>query len=534
VREIRKPEEVMVDVAAAGVRGLLGAFEAGIRAIVGPSRRQATAWREAARVAGLAAVEESRDGLAGWAGPLRVRLERYADKDSRGTRITISGPAMPAGLTVRPEGVLSLIRGARGVREVEIGHDTFDAAAWVEGSPALARAVLDAGTRQSLRALFEGRLHRAGHSPLFASGRVEDGVLRVDVLEAPPRAPGFGESRDPGGEPGAYVYLSGLEHLGEALAPTIALARRLATPADVPRRLAENMKSEPVAGVRVAVLATLLREFPDHPATREVLVAAREDPDAEVRLRDGIALGPEGRDVLLALAGGEGAPDETTQRAVAALGGRLTTPEAEAILRNALRTRRHGTARACLSLLGQRRGAQVVTMLVKVLAVETPELAAAAADALGATGERAAGRALRAALDSPDAGVRVAAARALGRVGTAAAVGRLREAESGDSALRRAARQAIAAIQARLAGAAPGQLSLAGGEAGQLSIVEGEHGQLSLAPSSRGASTASGDEGSAVTPADPPGHGQGQQTADCGQQGIPRDRAGRAIPRVTE
>jgi HEAT repeat protein len=435
--------------------------------------------REAARVAGLAAVEESRDGLIGWAGPLRVRLERFSGSEGRGTRVTVSGPAMPAGLTVRPEGLGSMIRGARGVREVEIGHDTFDAAAWVEGSPALARAVLDAGTRQSLRALFEGRLHRAGHSPFFASGRVEDGALRVDVLEAPPRARGFGESRDQ--EPGAYVYLSGLEHLGEALALTIALARRLATPADVPRRLADNMKSEPVAGVRVEVLATLVREFPDHPATREALLAAREDPDAEVRLRAGIALGPEGRDVLLALAGGEGAPDETTQRAVAALGGRLTTPEAEAILRNALRTRRHGTARACLSLLGQRRGAQVVALLAKVLAVEAPELAAAAADALGATGEAAAERALLAALDGPDAGVRAAAARALGRVGTAAAVGRLREAESGDPALRRAARQAIAAIQARLAGAAPGQLSLAGAEAGQLSLAADGTGRLSFA-----------------------------------------------------
>jgi hypothetical protein len=42
-------------------------------------------------------------------------------------------------------------------------------------------------------------------------------------------------------------------------------------------------------------------------------------------------------------------------------------------------------------------------------------------------------------------------------------------------------RQAIAEIQARLAGAAPGQLSLAGGEAGALSLADGEPGRLSLA-----------------------------------------------------
>ena len=42
-------------------------------------------------------------------------------------------------------------------------------------------------------------------------------------------------------------------------------------------------------------------------------------------------------------------------------------------------------------------------------------------------------------------------------------------------------RQAIAEIQARLAGAEPGQLSLAGGEAGALSLADGEPGRLTLA-----------------------------------------------------
>jgi len=46
--------------------------------------------------------------------------------------------------------------------------------------------------------------------------------------------------------------------------------------------------------------------------------------------------------------------------------------------------------------------------------------------------------------------------------------------------LQRAGRQAIAEIQARLAGAEPGQLSLAGGEAGALSLADGEPGRLTL------------------------------------------------------
>ena len=47
--------------------------------------------------------------------------------------------------------------------------------------------------------------------------------------------------------------------------------------------------------------------------------------------------------------------------------------------------------------------------------------------------------------------------------------------------MRRSVRQAIAAIQARLSGAEPGQLSLAAGEAGRLSLTEGQAGEMSLA-----------------------------------------------------
>jgi HEAT repeat protein len=447
------------------------------------ARERARQWRAAARAAGLSNVEESPGTLAGRAGPLEVRLSRHGSGSVRGTRIAISGPGVPTDLTVRPEGAVTLLQSVRGLREIEVGHDTFDAAAWVQGRPAVVRAVLDGATRRALRALFEGRLERPGLSPFWATGRVDEGVLLVDVPEVVPRNEG---------EPGmAWAvgsdFVGGLDRLHEVLPAVLALAGRLVAPEDVPRRLADNLKSEPVAGVRRQLLATLAREFPDDPATREAVRAAREDPDAEVRLRAGIALGPEGRDVLLAIAGGEGAPDETTERAVVALGFFLTADAAQGILRNALRTRREATARACLGALGQRRGAGVVATLAKVLAVEKPELAAAAADALGATGDASAEAPLLGALGSPHAAVRVTAARALGRVGTTAAVLPLKGLEARDGAARATARQAIALIQSRVAGAAPGQLSLAGGESGQLSLASEEQGRLSLV-SSRGTS----------------------------------------------
>jgi hypothetical protein len=71
-------------------------------------------------------------------------------------------------------------------------------------------------------------------------------------------------------------------------------------------------------------------------------------------------------------------------------------------------------------------------------------------------------------------------------VGTRDAVQPLRDAER-DSELRAAARQAIAQIHARLAGAEQGQLSLADGEPGRLSLADGEAGRLSLSDEKRDA-----------------------------------------------
>ena len=83
--------------------------------------------------------------------------------------------------------------------------------------------------------------------------------------------------------------------------------------------------------------------------------------------------------------------------------------------------------------------------------------------------------------------VRVAAASALGRVGSAAAVLPLKEAaERGGGALPNAARNAVAEIQSRLTGS-PGELSLAQGEGGGLSLADDAGGRLSIPdPSSSG------------------------------------------------
>lgn len=433
---------------------------------------RAAAWREAMAAAGITRIERTGASVSGWKGSLWVSLARHERQGEPGTRITVASLAPT--LTLRPEGADTTLRRLRGWQEIEVGDPDFDRVVWIEGPPLLVRAILDADTRLALLALFEGWLIRPRLSPFHATGRLEQGVLWIELPDARARRPEhLLWDRALAGGDGA--------HFTEALRAAIALAERLASPRDAARRIADNLRGEPLARARALCLTALARELPGHVATREALVAARDDSDAEVRLRAGRALGAEGRDLLLSLALGEGAEDATTAQAVTALGAQLTFDEATAVLRNALRTRRHETARVAMGVLAHGGSPEAIHMIARVLAVERGPLANAAAGTLGLTGSPLAEEPLLAALASVDASLRVAATRALGQVGSAAAVTPLRELEARDAAVRGEARQAVARIQARLAGAAPGQLSLAGGEAGALSLAGNEAGRLSLA-----------------------------------------------------
>jgi HEAT repeat protein len=184
--------------------------------------------------------------------------------------------------------------------------------------------------------------------------------------------------------------------------------------------------------VRIFNMLLLARERPGDPDTLAVLRDACSDQSPEVRLRAAIELGAEGRGVLLQLAQSP-AHDASSARAVALLGRELPLESLRDILASAVQSlpkKRGGllrTASACLEELGH-RGAAAVDVLAHVMAEEKGELAAAAALALGMTGEASAEPPLLQALQSEDGGLREAAAAALGRVGTAAAVQPLKEA----------------------------------------------------------------------------------------------------------
>ena len=437
------------------------------------SRSRAAKWHNAATAVGLTDVEATESfgipsKLTGRSGPLEVTLERYRrGKHESGTRISIGGMGHGlAGLSLRREGLATAFEKAVGEREMELGDPGFDAEMFVQGSAPLARAVLDAETRRLLVGLLRGHVAVSG-GEVPARVSLTGGVLRADLQER------------------AFAVRG--ERLPEVLASLRTTARRLVAPVDVARRIADNLRTEPEAGVRLQGLLMLLREFGDRPAAREALLAARDDPSAAVRLRAGMALGPDGRDVLLELATAESSDDPCAAGAVAALGEHLPLEGAEAILGRALRARRTATAAACIRALGRGAGATAVRTLAKVLALEQGELGVEAAQALAATALPAAQPPLVAALSSTSPTVRTAAAGALGAVGDVGAVPPLRAAAasaSADGALKRAVRQSVAEIQARLAGAAPGQLSLVadGAEAGRLSLADtGAVGRVSLA-----------------------------------------------------
>jgi len=145
------------------------------------SASQAKVWRDAARAAGLRDLAVSVEGLSGRVGPLQVLLSRYDTGPEHGSRVRVFG--LPPELTIEPEG-----HGGSGTttREIEVGDEAFDRAAWVEGPPALVRSLLDADTRRALARLFEGRLDRPRLQPFWAEGQLTEGVLHVDMPEAAP------------------------------------------------------------------------------------------------------------------------------------------------------------------------------------------------------------------------------------------------------------------------------------------------------------------------------------------------------------
>jgi hypothetical protein len=443
---------------------------AGVRLAMQRQEARLRSWRGAAAEAGLESVEERERFLGrellGRCGPLSVRFQRFKrGKGPSGTRIEITGLGHgDFGLSFRREGLgTRLDRALTGERDIETGDAAFDREVFVSGRPALAHAVLGADSRRAVLALTSGRIPVPGAPWVEADVDVGAGKIEVEIVESV-----FDDADRPAVS-------------GALLRWLLAAARLLSAPASTSAAIAALAREDPEPGVRLACLRHLREALANDAATRPALLDARADRDASVRVEAALALGDEGAGTLLDVARTEGTPDELRARAIAALGERLPLELAERALRRAGDAAHRASALACVEALGE-IGEPAVATLAAALASTDGEVAVAAGRALGRTGPPAEAALVGALADERPA-VRVAAAESLGRVGSVEAVPSLRDAaeRSDEGGMRRSVRQAIAAIQARLSGAEPGQLSLAAGEAGQLSLAEGQAGEVSLA-----------------------------------------------------
>jgi len=407
-------------------------------------RERAHSWLVAATGCGLTEMAVRKTlgwnwALEGRAGPLHVRLDSlFPGDDPLATDITIRG--LSAGLDGPSSDPLRWLGG------VDLDAETLRDMPPVSGPALLLCAVMDGPTRRLVRNLFAGRLDIDGAVQTWTgTARLRDGRLSASFL------PGSG---------------SFAPTLTDVLAALLDIARRLLPPEDMARAAARNAQSDPDPGVRIHHLRTVRADAKDPQLVQATYWAALADPAAEVRLEAALACGPEGVPVLRAMVADEQAPDRCRARAVRLLRAELPTDLAEAALVQALGAHASMTALACIELLQVRHPPSI--------------------DAIVPTAEPALVDAL-----TKEADVRVAAAEALGRIGTATAVLPRQEAaraHPGDGALRQVVRESVAAIQGRLPGSSPGQLALAEGASGQISVAEDPRGRVAMPDEPEGGS----------------------------------------------
>ena len=434
-------------------------------------RAKAAAWREAARRLGVGGDAVREAGLTtprfvatidGFSVTVAAAARRSGDV---GERIEVDGLGRISNrVELRAEDLGTEAQKAFRGPDVETGDAEFDRSVLVWGHPVLLSALLDAETRRRVRWFVE------------SGGRVRGGA----IVRAVDR-----EISDPGG-------------LVELVRETLALAGRLVDPADPVTRLVANAAADPVAEVRLRNLERLVERFGGRPETQAAVREALHDVDARVRVWAAARLGDEGRAVLLEHAHAGCPDDEVVVTAVRGLGPALPVEDALDLLDRARDDGRVVVEAAAIEALGRLAHPAARARLVGLLrAGEGRFTAIEAARALAAGGDPAVETHLLAALARGDEGLREVAVEALGRLGTVAAVAPLRAVAADhpfDVALRRAVGAAIAAIQERATGAAPGQLALAGGEAGALALSgDAAAGQVALAPRRPAAGRGGGD-----------------------------------------
>jgi hypothetical protein len=412
--------EVLVLVGCVGAAG--GVWRWATATGAASSRR----WRRASETLGLSAnvQETSADGaiLFGELDGFRVHLTqgRATLLGGRPARLSVYAPsAIPTEMAFGPSNLSwELLKRVAGLAEVTVGEPGFDQNVVARGVPAVVLAVLDAETRQSLRAL--ARL----------GGIVNAGEVQVTVSARAPTA---------------------------ELVRTVKCAVRVARRLDLRGRTVETdllrrIRHDPVAEVRARCAAALLERAPESPEAEAAWTAATRDSAAQVRLV-ALAHGGEAFEPLTAMAGDTHAGDAERAEALRLLCERYPGKGAERAITTALGDPRlQGPALEC--------AARVALPVATLLGLDAPNPRLLAA-ALGNTGEPSATERLIELLSGDDETAEVAA-RALGRVGTPAALAVLkaRLGLMSTAPMREAVLAAVARLERRVAQLPEGGLAL--------------------------------------------------------------------------
>lgn len=378
-------------------------------------------------------------------------LVRATETDRWRVTIVIDGVAKDVSLAAREGFPFSGI-------EQRTGDAAFDARVKVTGNSLTCRSLLDAGTRDALRAAIDA----------FPGLTVNAGVLQWS------------------GRP---------TMVEEAAQRLLDAAAHLISP-DLLAGLEKSALTDRSPIMRLRALDLLTSRFAAAPETRRIAGAALADADPPVRLRAALFLGPEGHDELAALAANESLAPEVRAEAIRGA-AQLPRDRAAPIIRDALTDRRELVRMSAILTAGRLKLASCNSRFAGIVRRAPPAQQMAIVEAAAATEHESAEAPLLAALEDGTPEAKLAAVRALGPIGTVRSIEPLLELRglpllSGE--MGPLATAAIAAIQSRLAGAGAGQLALSDSSGGEISFPGAESGSLSVPPNEPGGLALSQDE----------------------------------------
>ncbi len=396
-------------------------------------QRVRSSWQIAAAKLRLEA-SEARLRLDGQRMGHRVEVDASGGKNAR-TSFMVHG--VPQHLLIRAESIATALGKLVAGEDIECGDELFDGKILVRSSSgrnADAQALLSAKVRVAVAEFIaHGGVIEHGYLLLRRNGIVKDPDRLVSTIET-------------------MVELAGL--LSERSRMNAA------------ESLADIVKDDSSPKVRFRAIKTLVSAFdPASPYVRHACrIAASSDSSPATRMAAAIALGKEGVPALRKIVE-SGAANETRAEALESLCELVTKEEALGIIGTALSDSADEVrARAAKTL----RGLSAPSLLDALTRSArdpslTDEWVAWHAEAIANTRRPEAEPALLSLLEKEVPVVRVAAAKGLGRIGSRLAVEKLLPLTQGltlDGAVKTAARDAIAAIQSRLAGAGAGQLAI--------------------------------------------------------------------------